>query len=273
MADNCLQPRSFADYLNLWLSLARNCFLRQSEYKIDFVGRLSIECVWILTQIIFYKAALSLVPQLGNWQEGEIWFFVASLVIADALMMMFVHDNLNKFGQIIRLGMLDFYLLYPLSTRFLAMLRFVNLVSIVNIVCGGALMFFAVSKFDLHLNMFSWIVWLAYLPLGVVMIGVLASAIATVAFWTTQSTNLIWFFYELYRLGHRPESLYSTWMRRLLLTVFPAAFFISIPVQLALGKLQSFWWYLAPLAVLTILWVIAQALWDRGIRMYEGAMS
>jgi len=268
-----LQGKNFFRYPKIWLSLLRNCFLRQSEFKLDFVGRLLVELVWIGTQIVFYKSTFQFVSHLGSWSEADIWFFVATLILVDSLNMIFFHDNINRFGQVIKLGLLDFYLLYPLSLRFLCLLRFVNVVSIVNIFCGIGVMIYALNLLPTPLSVFQILTWFLYTGLGALMIGLLASCICAVAFWTTQSTNLVWFFYELYRLAHRPENLYAPWLRRILLSAFPAAFFISIPVQLTLKKLDTPFWFIAPFLVLGALLLISKILWTNGVKRYEGALS
>jgi ABC-2 type transport system permease protein len=264
---------AFSRYMKLWFVMAKNCFIRQSEFKINLLGRLSIEFVWIAIQFIFFKSTFRFVTKLGSWSESDIWFFVASLIFADGLFMLLIQDNLARFGQIIRLGLLDFYLLYPASSLFLSTFRFVNVISFVNMTCAIAILFWLHFKEHLAIGIMGWMIWAFYTLVGVVLIGIFAVLVSSVAFWTTQSSNLIWLFYELYRLGHRPEDLYSKWMRRLLLSVFPAAFFISIPVQLALGKLTGIAWYLAPLMVLTFLLLIVRRVWSNGVKRYEGAMG
>ena len=268
-----LPADNFFRYLKLWLDLARNSLLRQLEFKIDFAGRLSIELVWIGTQLIFFKSTFQFLQSLAGWSVSEIWFFVGSLIFVDGLMMGFFHDNQNRFGQVIRLGLLDFYLLYPVSSRFLANLRFVNVISLINMFIACGILGWASHLPGLHLDFTAWLLWFVYMILGAVLIGSLGIIIASLAFWTTQTSNLMWLFYELYRLGHRPESLYAPWLRRLLIGVFPAAFFISIPVQIALGKVHGIAWYLAPfLWTAAALWA-SRWVWKLGLKRYESAMS
>jgi ABC-2 type transport system permease protein len=257
-------------YLRLWFKLLANSTSRQLEFRFDFVGRALTELLWILSQILFFYTVLRQVPVLGEWSAHEIYFFIGTLFFVDGLLMVLLHDNQNKFGQLIRLGLFDHYLLMPSSSLFLSNFRFINTSCIVNIVAASCVLAYAIQGVEIGLSQV--LIWVIYSSLGLAMLLAMGVMINSVAIYTTQSGNLVWLFFELYRLGWRPESFYGTYLRRFLIYVFPAAFFISIPVQLTLGKIGG-WWFFAPFALFAILWMLALAVWRRALRRYDGALS
>jgi ABC-2 type transport system permease protein len=259
-------------YIKLWLSLAKNNLIRQTEFKANLFGRLILEFVWIGSQVLFFKAALTFAPNLAGWTEPEIWFFVGSLFLVDGLLMVFFHENQSNFGQMIKLGQFDFYLLYPASSAFLANFRFVNVVSIINVIIAISIVIWASTLSGIDMNFLSWLVWAIYITLGTSLVILFGILICSTSFWTTESANLVWLFHELYRLGFRPEGIYHPWLKRLLMSVFPAAFFISIPVQLSIGKLGG-WWFVYPFVVFIILFFLVNSIWRRGVKNFEGAFS
>lgn len=253
----------------LWGALVRNSFVRQLEFRADFIGRIAVEAVWIASQVLTYVAAFRHSETLGGWTKPEIGFFLGSLIILDGVYTIFLYPNQNKFGSLLRNGQFDFYLLYPLPAIFLSFFRFVNVHGIINVSLGVALLAWQLSTHPLHVN---WFLWALYLPLGTLTVACLGIFVTTLGFWTTQTTNLVWCFFELYRLGFRPESFYNPWMRRFLLSVFPAAFFFSIPTQLALGKLGG-WWLIFPWLITGASIAAVLLLWRTGVKRYEGALS
>ncbi|MBS1983611.1 MAG: ABC-2 family transporter protein [Bdellovibrionales bacterium] len=257
-------------YARLWLSLCRNTLAREMEFKINFVGRSVTEVVWVGTQVIFFSTALRFTPNIGNLVGPEVWLFLGSIFVVDGLFMLFLYDNQLGFGRMIRSGLMDFHLLRPVSAVFLANFRQVNIVSLTNFSSGVAISLWALAQ--LHLDFWHLLVWVVYVALGFVLVGSLSVLVVSTAFWTTQTSNLNWLFFELYRLGWRPETLYDAWLRRLLLCVFPAAFFVSIPVQLAVGKVSGIW-FLLPWIPVTLLLLLTRYIWKRGLRRYEGALS
>lgn len=257
-------------YPAIWLKLFRYAFVRELEFKSNFVGRIFIEMVWIFTQVVFFGVVNAQVGHLGNLRGDEIWLFTGSIFFVDGLFMMFLHDNQKDFGSMVGGGLLDYHLTRPLSALFLACFRNVNTISLFNILVATSIVVW--SGVRLHLDALAWVTWFACILLGFGLILCLTIATCAISFWTTRSANLVWLMFELYRLGWRPESLYAPWMRRLLIVVFPAAFFISIPVQLSLGRLGPEWIAYTLLAV-TIAGGLTATLWVRGLRRYEGAMS
>ena len=260
-------------YFKLWLSFFKNSLIRQLDYKTNFIGRLITEVFWVGTQIIFFKAIFLQVDSFAGWREGEIYLFVASLYIVDGLHVTLMSDNQNKFGGLIRMGMFDFYLLRPVSSFFMSSFRFVNFPGLVNLSAAVLLFSYTLGNNLVSVSPSSLALLFAHLMAGLGLLFCLSTCSSAIAFWATQVQNLNWLFYELYRLGWRPENIYPNWIKRMLLTVFPAAFFVSIPTQIALGKLSGIWWTLAPFAFVTVVALLASILWKKGLRKYEGALS
>ena len=261
---------NFIRYFSIWIALAKNSFVRQLEFKVNFIGRATVEIVWILTQVLFFKAVFGQTTSLAGWTQSEMALFVAVLILVDGLLMLAFHDNQIQSGAMIRDGTLDVQLLRPISSLFLVNFRLVNVTSTVNVACGLFLLVKALM--GLHLGLSALVTLLIYSLVGFVTIVSLGVFVVAIGFWTIQNANLVWLFYELYRLGFRPESLYTQWIRRLLLSVFPAAFFVSIPVQLALGKISGIW-YLWPWVIAGLSMLVAATIWNKGIKKYEGALS
>jgi ABC-2 type transport system permease protein len=263
-------PRSIFDYIRLWVSLLRNAFVRELEFKTNFIGRACVEIIWIGTQTVFFTTAMRFMDRFGNLDREEIWLFMGTMFFLDGLFMLFIHDNQLRFGGLIREGLMDFHLLRPVSSLFLAMFRYVNVVSITNLVIAGGVVGYAF--WHLHLPPERMLIWAVYTGSGLLLTASIVVLACSLCFWTVQSSNLVWLFYELYRLGWRPESLYGDWLRRILLSVFPAAFFVSVPVQLTLGKRDG-WWFVFPWIAVATVMALTHGVWKRGIRRYEGALS
>lgn len=253
----------------IWGALVRNSFVRSLEFRLEFVGRAVVEVVWMGSQILTFQAPFRYAADLGGWTPSEMWFFIGTLLAFDGLYVTFMHPNQNQFGALLRNGQFDFYLIYPLPSLFLALFRFVNVHGIINVALGLGLTVWAATRPDIHVNV---ALWLLYGLLGMGVVAGLAMLVTTIGFWTIQNANLMWFFFELYRLGFRPESFYASWLRRILLSIFPAAFFFSVPVQLALGKLGGFW-FVWPWLLVGVLMSLVAVTWRAGLKRYEGALS
>lgn len=261
-----------SNYLKLWIEFLKNSIIRQLEFKINLIGRFMTEFIWLAGQLLFFKAIFTQVPQFAGWTEMEIYFFIGSLYLIDGSFMVFLSENQNKFGDLVRNGLFDFYLLRPVSAFFMACFRHINLAGVINLSAGIGLCIWTIASGELSLSGPTLIAWAIYLVIGFVLLACLLMGVCCLAFWITQTANLNWLFFELYRLGWRPENLYPMWIRRFLLMVFPAAFLISVPVQLALGKLSGAW-YVYPWIWLVVTVLLLRVVWKKGVARYEGALS
>jgi ABC-2 type transport system permease protein len=255
-------------YIRLWLALAKNSIIRQLEYRSDFFGGLLLETAWISSLFIFYKSIFSQVDKIGNWREPEMMFFAASLFLVDAFYMVLLSKNSQSFPETIRSGIFDFYLLRPVSALFISTFRYINITGFFNV----SMAIYLAVKSGVAITPLGCVIWVVYCFVGFSLLYSLLVIVASMAFWITQTSSLQWLFFELYRLGHRPDDIYVRWLQRVLLFAFPAAFFISIPVKLALGKLDG-WWFVWPILWTAFAGFIASVVWKRGLRVYEGALS
>lgn len=243
------------------------------EYKTNFIGRSVVEVLWIGTQIVFFEAVFSQVGLLKGWNHTEMLFFCGSMFLVDGFYMMTLHDNMTGFGRLMRSGLFDFYLLRPVSALFLGVFRNVNAISMVNMAFGIGVSAWAIRTGDLSLSGTDLLVWAFYLLLGAWMVVMLGVFIMSFGFWVVHTQPLVWLFFEFYRLSFRPDDLYAAWLRRILLSVFPAALFVSMPVRLALGKETGTQWMLYPVVAVITMTSLAVFTWNRGIKRYEGAMG
>jgi ABC-2 type transport system permease protein len=250
------------------MALAKNSVIRQVEYRGDLIGGVALEITWLSSLFLFYKTIFGQVSQVGSWNESEMLFFASSVFLVDALYMVLLSKNSQKFSDTIRSGIFDFYLLRPFSALFLSSFRYINVTGFFNLFVA----LFLAWKSGVHLSPLSFSIWFVYCFLGWLITYALFIVTASLAFWTTQTSSLQWLFFELYRLGHRPDDLYVFWLRRFLLVGFPAAFIISIPVKLALGKLDGIWFFW-PLVWVMGAGLVAAVVWRRGLKLYEGALS
>ena len=273
LADKNAAMRTALFYPRLWLRLFWNSAQRSLEYRINFVGRTVTELVWLSSQVVFALALASGSHLIKGWSAAELFLFFGGVALLDALFMLFLHENLRAFDSIIREGTFDFYLLRPVSTFFLASFRFPSVIAVVNFVFALGMIAYGMAGAGHSIASGNILLGLLYLMAGFFLVILFNVFIMSIGFWMTRSSILVWMFFEFYRLSFRPDDFYFSWLRRILLTVFPAAFFISVPVKILLGKEVSLWMWLGPWVLLAIGVPLVNLLWQRGIKNYEGALS
>ena len=259
-------------YLSLVREIANNCLQREMQYPVNFFVSMFVEIFWQFTLVIMFSSLFQFVDLLAGWSQGELWVFLGTLFVCDAYYMFFLDKSKREFAQYIRHGVFDFYLLKPVSAFFLSNFRFYQFTAVYNLLIGVALISWGVVGGGVVLSVGAALLWLFYLLIGLVLLTCLSVVTNAIAFWTINADHLPWLFFEFYQFAWRPDNLYSKWVRRIVLGIFPAAFVVSIPVKLALGKVEGIWFVYPLLVCVLFVWLTRQ-LWVAGLRRYEGALS
>lgn len=260
-------------YLGLWLAFAKNSLIRQMEYRSSFLGKGFVEIIWMSSTVLFFKSVFNVAPTLVGWSEPEVAVFVGTFLLVDAIYMILLHDNLQGFSELVRSGMLDFYLMRPSSALFLALFRKVSPHALINLGFSLWVVYSGLTHLE-EVTLFSssGLLWAVSVGLGFCVLAGLGTLFVTLSFWFTQTSSLLWLFHEVYRLGSRPETFYQKWIQRLVVSIFPAALFASVPVQIFLNK-KSIDWFFYLFAMVFLVWACVLFLWTRGLKRYDGALS
>src|SRR5262249_12982954 len=102
--------------------------------------KLSVEVLWLGLLLIFYRTVFAQTSVVAGWSEAEYLFFVGCYFSLEGLIETLFLANCTEFGDLIRSGELDFYLLQPLDEQFLVSCRNVDWSTAPNVVMGMALM-------------------------------------------------------------------------------------------------------------------------------------
>jgi ABC-2 type transport system permease protein len=88
----------------------------------------------------------------------------------------------------------------------------------------------------------------------------------------TRSENLQFLWWQVYRLGMRPDSMYFPWLKWILLTVIPVGVIVSIPARALLNPPNLFY-QLWPLVLAPILIYFSSRFWKFALGFYSSASS
>jgi ABC-2 type transport system permease protein len=70
----------------------------------------------------------------------------------------------------------------------------------------------------------------------------------------------------------RPDTVYPSWLRYLVLTILPVGFIASVPAQMVLGLQTASYLGFAVIAAAVVLW-ISTKYWHFALRFYSSASS
>lgn len=258
-------------YPRLFLSFAKASFKADLEYRMNFVSRIATDIFWYGAQIVTFEAIYLHTKVLGTWTHEQTRVFLGVLFVVDAFYMIIFSENLDRMSDKVTKGELDLLLAKPVNSQFMiSCQRWVTAIA-GNLVMGVAWLWWSLSQ----LPDFNWmkLAWLLILiPCGLISLYGIRFVIATTTIIFTKTENLQYLWYQFYRLGTRPDSLYSPWLKYTVLTILPVGLIASVPSRFLLEEPDFA--LLAIVIGVTIFFIWAsQAFWKYALRHYGSASS
>lgn len=258
-------------YFRLFRAFFRASFVADLEYRANFATRILTDVIWYAAQIITFEALFRVTDRIGSWNLEQTRVFLGLLFFVDALYMILFSENLDRMSEKVRKGELDLLLAKPVSSQFMISCQRVNTAIIGNLIMATAWLSFALWG----LPDFDWlrILWLLILvPAGLLSLYAIRFSFCALSLIFTKADNIQYLWYQLYRLGMRPDSIYHPWLKLLILTLLPIAAVASVPSRALLDPpdFTLFAWVVAWSAALLYL---SHRFWNYCLKFYSSASS
>lgn len=221
-------------YFHIFVGFFRASAMADLEYRLNLVVKIITDIIWYAAQISLFEVLFSHAKSISGWTIDSTRVFMGVLFLCDSLYMFFLSENLDRLTEKVRRGDLDLLLVKPVNSQFMLSFQKMSPAYIGN-----------------FLMAFGWLVWsLSRLPepaplsrLLILLIAIPGSAAITYSlrfffsataliFVRAENINYIW--YQLYRLGTRPDTIYPQWLRYMVMSFLPVAFIGSVPARLIL---------------------------------------
>ncbi|MFS4459213.1 ABC transporter permease [Bdellovibrio sp. HCB2-146] len=222
--------KTLKKYASLYVALFRASFIADLEYRVNFLTKVATDIFWYAAQVTTFEVLFRHTPLIGDWNLDQMRVFLGVVFVVDALYMIIFSENLDQFSEKVRKGDLDLLLAKPINSQFFISLQKATTAMIGNL--GIALSWFIYAM--IKMPDFEWIrlFWLILLvPCGLVALYATRFFMSAMAVIFARSENLQFIWYQIYRLGMRPDSIYVPWMKWLVLTALPMGVIASVPAR------------------------------------------
>lgn len=259
-------------HLRLITMFGRVSLQADLEYRLNFVVRVVTDLLWYGAQILTFEVLFRQTPSISGWSILEMRVFLGTLFMTDALYMFLFSENLDHLSDKVRKGDLDLVLCKPINSQFMMSFQKLSVAYLGCILISFCWLIWSVSQLPGEgiWHRLPILVLTAPASLAVVYAMRLIFSASALIFTRAENINYLW--YQVFKLGTRPDSLYPRWLRYVVLTFIPVGFVASVPAQLVLGKLE--WhWALAAMAVPFFAIGMSIWFWRFGLRFYTSASS
>jgi ABC-2 type transport system permease protein len=259
-------------YLNLYFHMIKFSVQRSFQFRLDFFFRVVMDCIFYAVHFAFFGVVMQHASTLGGWTPFHLRILVCAICLVDALNMTIFSNNMWVFPNLVNKGDLDTYLVKPVSARFFVSLRDFALNSFINLVIAFGISVFAIAKSPMALPLFDIVCFYVAVFLGTLVFHFLHFSALCMVFWTQNASGVSNLSFTLVKLSEYPDSMYPTWLRRILLFALPYGLVSSFPARaLFSGQPLLFLSYCALGALATF--CLSQMVWKLGLRSYGSASS
>ena len=263
--------KTLTKYFSLYLSMFKASFIADLEYRANFFTRILTDVFWYIAQIVTFEVLYQHTQKIGDWGVKEMRVFLGLLFVIDAIYMIIIHENLDNLSEKVRKGDLDLLLAKPVNSQFMITLQKANTAIIGNLFLGLAWLIYSLNGLsDFNYLRLLWL--LVLVPCSLVVIYSMRFIFSATAVIFTKSENLQFLWWQVYRLGMRPDSMYNPVIKWILLTIIPVGVIVSLPARALLNPPELF--YLVwPVLLVPILLYATHRFWTFALTHYSSASS
>jgi len=241
------------------------------EYRMNFAIRIFTDVIWYIAQLSVFEVLFLHTNQIAGWTVETMRFFMGVLFLVDAIYMVLFHENLDRLSDKVAKGDLDMLLVKPINSQFMISLQKFSTAYLGNVLLSAS--WLAYAGYHLSQNIFPQIFsLLLLLPCSVLIPYCIRFFFATVSVIYVRAENVNYLWYEMYRLGTRPDNIYPAWLRYLVLTAIPVGFIASVPARIVISGMNWGLIFSAWGITLTLLFLINK-FWTFALKRYSSASS
>ena len=246
---------------------------RLMEYKIDFLlGAVSF-LLGQAIQILFIGIIFSQIPTLDGWSFEQILFIYGFSLIPKGIDHL-LFDNLWMVGyQIVRKGEFDKYLTRPINSLFYVIVERFQVDAFGELFMGLILLGVSIAKLNIAFRWYTVPLALVSVFFATFIYTSIKIITSSLAFWTKSSGHITHMFYMINDFSKYPTTIYNKFIRIVITYIIPFAFTAFYPASFFLTG-ENGWFNIGGTVVIsTVLFVLANLFWKRGIKAYESAGS
>lgn len=259
-------------YLKLLVIFYKNSFLRELEYRVNFLSNVFMSVFWLAWGIIGVSIFFWHRDKMGDWTYPEVLIVVGLFTFFNGVMEALLRPNVGAVIEQIRDGTFDFVLTKPVNAQFIASLRNVVIWRLVDVLIGLWVILYALGQLHATPTLGQIVYFALMLISGIALVYSIWLLMVSLAFWFVKIDNITELFYAFYEAGRYPVTIYRGVVRVLLTFIVPIAFITTFPASALLGRLDQTTLWIGIVFACALL-IVSNRFWNFALRYYSSASS
>ena len=241
------------------------------EYRLNFVANTVLSLFWMCWAAAGAAVYFQFAGDLAGWTYPELLVVIGLFFTVNGLRQALFQPNLQRMGEYVRRGTLDFMLTRPVDAQLLVSLRYLGIHNLLDPVLGLALAGAGLAASGRGVSAASATSFVVMLAAAVLLLYALMLTLMALAVVLVGAQELDQIAFGAVELSRFPVQLYRNPVQSVL-TVVPVAFLTTYPAQALLGRLHPVVLLVGPVLSLGCVGLASLA-WRRSLRSYTGASA
>lgn len=247
--------------------------MQQMAYRPHFASMFAGKVIRIVLLLLFFQAVFLKVDRIGSWGYDQVLLLFATFHVVDFLMSITFHRNLAFYlPRKVQTGDFDATMLLPVNLLFFSSLERIELIDFASFLPTLGFLGYVLVRLEFSFTGGQFLVYLVLLSNALLFLFAAVLAIASLSFWTTQSSGLARIFDSLLKVGRYPIEIFDGMWRMVFLYILPLVLIAQFPSEALLGILSPRA-VLAATGVTGFLLALSLLCWRTGLRRYQSASS
>lgn len=260
------------NYFLIFKALLKSSAIADLEFRANIFLKIFTDVIWYVAQISVFEVLFRHATNLSGWTLETTRIFLGVLFLSDAIYMFLFHENLDKLSDRVSKGELDLILAKPVNSQFMLSLYRMNTAYVFNMLLVFAWLIYCLNQLPGSFPFTGLLALFILLPASVMIVYAMRMFFCTLAIIFVRADNIVYFWYQLYRLATRPDGIYPNWLRYAILFVLPLGLIASIPTRLLVFE-ESLWWIVWTYLVAFFINYLCHRFWNYALTKYSSASS
>lgn len=260
-------------YLRLYKALISQFFKVVMQSKVDFLMGLFGFFFTQLAGILFLYLVFEQIPDLKGWSLEQLVFIYGFAQIPRGIDHLFTDNLWLVAWRLVINGDFDRYMLRPMNVFFQIIAEKLQPDALGELLVGTILVVYSVAKGVVVLDALHIAMFVVSVLAGSLIYTAVKLLFASLAFWIKRSGPFLQLAYEMAEFAKYPTEIYAKALRFVITWVIPFAFVAYLPAGYFLGSGMGNHVGVIGIecAIALVAWLIAYAVFHKGIRIYESA--
>lgn len=263
---------SLGKQLRIILILFKMKLSHMMVFRLSFFGAFFVDGSLFLVQLLVFSSIYSQVDSIGGWTQGEMYIFIGTFSLINALNMVLFFFGINGIPAKIANGNLDHYLTKPMNPLLRLTFENINPGSVPLLFLSMGIIGYGLSQTTVDMTVWNMGGYVLLVLLMTVLWYDVGLILRTIPFFVISAGNITRL-EELLELCMKvPGTLFKGAFKVLFYFVLPYGIMSTLPTQFIAGKLGAAGIMYGLLTVVCFT-CIALWFWSFGLRHYKSASS